>query len=186
MIKGLFFDLDGTLVDTHTANYEAYKLAIAEYGVEITFEQYAQTIGHQARHFLPILAPGLSDDEYVKITERKAELYRDVMRLTNLNIRLVRFMQLASEHHVVALVTTAKAKNTRTVLKHHGLIDAFDFMITADDVTHSKPDPECYLLALERAGLSPSEVLVFEDSEPGITAASAAHITSIIQIKDYA
>lgn len=185
MIRGFFFDLDGTLVDTHQANYEAYKKALFAIGVSITFKDFKKTIGRQARDFLPELAPSISEDEKHEVARLKAAYYKELMHLSRCNEQLVTFIDAMTAHHTIALVTTAKKQNALAVLSHHKLIDKFDIIITAEDVNHSKPDPEAYLLALKLSGLESHEALAFEDSQPGIDAASAANI-ALVHIKDFA
>ena len=69
------------------------------------------------------------------------------------------------------LVTTASGENVRAILRHFDLEHAFDFVITGDDVTRHKPDPEAYRLALARLQLEPDECLAFEDSDVGAASA---------------
>lgn len=184
MIKAFFFDLDGTLVDTHQANFEAYRHALADVGVTITHDDFKKSIGHQAQLFLRWFAPGLADEEYHAIADRKAKYYKDLMHLSVLNAQLVKFIEAVRPEHKIVLVTTAKRRNANAVLDHHKLTDTFDLIITAEDVTKSKPSPECYNLALSKTGLEASEVIAFEDSQPGIEAAETAGIP-VVYIKDF-
>ncbi len=184
MIRGFFFDLDGTLVDTHMANYEAYRRALEDYGVSISFEEFKKSIGHQAKTFLPWFAPGLADDDYEDMAQKKKEYYKEAVQQSVLNVSLVDFMKKIQPNNTIVLVTTAKKDNAMTVLKHHGLSEVFDFVITAEDVDKSKPHPECYEKALKKAKLKPEEVIAFEDSEPGIKAAESAGIAALL-IKDF-
>jgi len=184
MIKGFFFDLDGTLVDTHEANFQAYRRALNDFAVELTFASFKETIGQHAKEFLPRLAPGLNDEDYKIIADKKAEYYKDLMHLSKLNTALLGFIEYVKSDHVVALVTTARRQNAQAALDHHGLTHHFEYLITAEDVTKSKPSPEGYKLALERSGLQPSEVIAFEDSESGRQAAEAAGI-AVIMVKDF-
>lgn len=180
MIRGFFFDLDGTLVDTHRANFEAYRRAIQEVsGAEITFEDFKRSIGHVAKTFLPWFAPGLKPEAYEKISQLKAAYYKDLMHLTELNSKLVGFMDTVRDAQLV-LVTTAKRQNAEAVLAHHELSGYFDIIITGEDVQHSKPDPEAYLLALQKTGLQLTEVIAFEDSDSGRQAAEAAGIPVVM------
>lgn len=184
MIKGFFFDLDGTLVDTHRANYEAYRRALEDYRVVLTFDEFKKSIGHQANIFLPWFAPDLSPEDYEQVSVKKRQYYKESARLSVLNTQLIKFIKDVKPNHTISLVTTAKRENAETVLNFHELSDLFDFIVTADDVRVSKPSPECYITALARAGLEAGEVVAFEDSEPGIEAARAAGI-AVIPIRDY-
>lgn len=184
MIKGFFFDLDGTLVDTHQANFEAYRRALDDIGVTLTKDAFKKSIGHQAQVFLRWFAPGLSDDEYGAIAQRKADYYKEILHLSSTNARLVSMMKFLKQEHKIVLVTTAKRGNAHAVLEHHNLTPIFDYIITAEDVSVSKPSPEGYKLALAKVGLLPEEVIAFEDSQPGIEAAEAAGI-AVVHVKEF-
>jgi beta-phosphoglucomutase len=185
VIKGFFFDLDGTLVETHAANYHAYKQALADFGIELAFEDFKATIGQQAHDFLPKLAPNLSTDEIKQVSDHKAKYYKKLMHVSTANEGLITFMRQMRKNHKIVLVTTARRRNLEAVLEHHSLTEDFDYIIAAEDVKHSKPDPEAYLLALEKTGLTAEEVITFEDSETGAKAAKAAGI-AVVPINDFA
>jgi beta-phosphoglucomutase len=176
MIKGFFFDMDGTLVDTHEANYVAYKKALADFNI---------AIGQQANDFLPQLAPTLNRDDYDSLAAKKAEYYKESLELSKANAELVRFLHMISQDHVTVLVTTARPANAQAVLDRHNLKDYFDHVITNDDVRNSKPAPDCYEVALKKSGLSPNEVIVFEDSATGVSSAQSAGINSIVLVKSF-
>lgn len=185
MIRGFFFDLDGTLVDTHRANYEAYKLALADYNVAIDFEVFKTTIGMQANNFLPIIAPSLSEDSYGDIAVKKTQYYKNLVHLSTLNTTLFEFIKSVNEHYKTALVTTARKANAEAILQHHDLDKYFDITVTVEDVAVSKPHPDAYLLALQKLNLQASEVITFEDSKVGIDAAKSAGI-AVIEIQEFA
>lgn len=180
-IKGFFFDLDGTLVDTHEANFRAYRQAIIEVvNIEPSSElRILIKKGESFSNFLPVILPGISEAEIKKISEVKKRHYPNQLHASRLNEYLSTFLGQMSEHYTTALVTTAREANARAVLKVHGLEKYFDFMIFGEDVLAAKPDPEAYLLALEKSGLSADEVLAFEDSQKGIDAAQGAGIKTI-------
>ena len=184
MIKGFFFDLDGTLVDTHRANFEAYRRALADIGVLVTWEMFEKSIGHQAKVFLRWFAPDLSDEEYSHIGEQKSEYYKKLIHLSKLNSRLIHFVDAMRPNHSIVLVTSAKHKNALEVLKYHNIVEVFDHIITAEDVENPKPSPEGYRMGLLKTKLSASEVIAFEDSDTGIRAAESAGI-AVVQIKDF-
>lgn len=184
MIKAFFFDLDGTLVDTHRANFEAYRRALEEFGVTLTFDDFKKSIGHQAKTFLPWFAPELSSEDLEKVADKKKQYYKEAVNLSRLNQQLVDLLTYLKPNHTIVLVTTAKRENAETILRHHNLMGSFDHVITFEDVTESKPSPEAYKVALERTGILPAEAIAFEDSQSGISAASAAGI-AVVEIKDF-
>jgi beta-phosphoglucomutase len=186
IVKGFFFDLDGTLVDTHEANFRAYRQAVIDViGTELGSELKARIkAGESSANFLPALILGLSETNMRKINEIKERHYPDQLHVSRLNEYLSVFLGQMSQHHTIALVTTAKSANARAVLRAHDLEEYFDFMVFGEDVAAMKPSPDAYLLALEKSGLAADEVLAFEDSQKGLDAARAAGIKTI-HIRDF-
>ena len=179
-IKGFFFDLDGTLIDTEEANYQAYKQAINNVcGIKITKLQYRQTHGMVYSKFLPILIPNISLEEIEKISMKKKEIYRAQVHLTKPNIFLIEFLKRMADDYITVLVTTAKKDNAKIVLEKHKITELFDYMVFGDDVNNMKPNPEAYNIALKLCSLNEDEVIAFEDSSVGISAAHSAGISTI-------
>lgn len=179
-IKGFFFDLDGTLVNTYDADYFAYRDAIKDVvGVDIDKESFAKTHGQEAKQKLELLAPGLSDEGVEQVRRAKKAHYPKYLQHTIPNGTLINFLRDMAKHHKTAIVTTAKSHNAEAVLEAHGITDLFDIKVYGDDVKHAKPHPESYTIALERSGLEAGEVIAFEDSQSGIEAAQAAGIATI-------
>ena len=187
IIKGFFFDLDGTLVDTHRANSLSYKAAIKEvYSVSPAEEELQARIktGESSDVFLRALLPNINDTDVNAINSAKKKHYPLHLKSTVLNEFLSVFLAQMSIHYVTVLVTTAKRENALAVIKEHNLEDYFTHCIFGEDVTNMKPHPEAYFLALEKTGLKSNEVVAFEDSKKGIAAATGASI-SVIKIKDF-
>ena len=180
-IKGFFFDLDGTLVNTHEANFRAYKQAVNEItGAELDDDLMDRIkLGESSNEFLPSLLPDSTKEHVDAINARKKEVYPSHLHASELNTYLSTFLQQMSEEYITALVTTAKKDNAEAVLAEHGITDYFSFKVFGHDVSAMKPDPEAYLLALEKSGLNADEVIAFEDSQKGIDAATAAGIKTI-------
>jgi beta-phosphoglucomutase len=176
-IKGLFFDLDGTLVDTLEADFCAYRQALQEVGRKFDQAMYDSIIGLRVEMFLRKLYPDISDEEIQDVREIKARVYPDFLHLIKPNHQLIEFFKTLRPDHVTVLITTARKVNAEAVLKASRLENLFDHTITGDMVTHAKPNPEIYLKALALTGLRPKDVLVFEDSAPGILAATEAGLT---------
>jgi HAD superfamily hydrolase (TIGR01509 family) len=178
-VSALLFDLDGTLVDTRSANYAAYAAALAEVGTQIDEAAFhALADGRSWRWFLPrILGPAAG--QAPAVAARKAELYPDLVDLARPNPQMIELARAARGHLPTAVVTTASAANAGVVLQRHGLADLFDLVVSGDDVQRHKPDPEAYALAVRRLGLAPGRCLAFEDSDAGAASATAAGVAVI-------
>lgn len=183
LIKALFFDLDGTLVNTYEADYRAYSDAIKEVtGIDIEREAFMQTHGQEMRKKIAVLTPTVKENEIKRIGESKKKHYAKYTHLTIPNIALISFLSMIADEQKAVLVTTAKRQNALLVLKAHDIFRHFDEMVFGDEVESSKPSPEPYLLALKKMNLLPYEVIAFEDSEVGIASAKAAGI-SVIKVR---
>jgi HAD superfamily hydrolase (TIGR01509 family) len=171
--RALLVDLDGTLVDTRTANFSAYAAALAEAGVAVdraSWDRVAE--GRNWRQFLPGLLAGTGVDP-ASVAARKASLYPRYLSETRLNERLAALVRTVRTRCATGLVSTASAASARAVLRHHDIESLFDIVITGSDVVRHKPAPDAYLLASTRLRVSPAECLVFEDSDIGVAAAAA-------------
>ena len=76
----------------------------------------------------------------------------------------------------LAIVTGAGPDGVQSTLRQHSLGDFFETVVSGDDVANSKPAPDCYLLAVRRLGLLPSECVAIEDTEHGVNSAAAAGV----------
>ena len=167
-------DLDNTLVFTMKANYAAYKRALNEHGYDFTLEQYARDCdGKSYRSFLPGLVGG-SAELAEAVHDRKIELYPECMTLAELNAPLTDILRALKGEYYIALVTTATRRNVERILEHFALTELFDAVVTNEDVLHSKPDPFCYNMVIERFGVERRNCIIFEDSPTGIAAALAS------------
>ena len=102
---------------------------------------------------------------------RKKALYRKYLTLAKPNTGLLTLLGMCRGECSLALVTTASRENTQDILHAFGLENFFDLVLAHEDITHSKPDPEGYIKAMQYFGASPEECIIFEDSETGLEAA---------------
>jgi beta-phosphoglucomutase len=172
-ILAYLVDLDGTLADTGDVNYLAYAAALQEVGVFFDREQFdKEALGRNWRQFLPaILSRHGNGAEPATVAGRKGELYKDFADKINFNKALVLLLTNRAADIKVALVTSASSKNVETVfLRRPEVKQLFDVIVTGDDVSRHKPDPEGYLIAARLLGVAAENCIVFEDSDIGIEA----------------
>lgn len=180
--KLAIFDLDGTLFDTKNVNFNAYSKALEKCGFQETIDyQYYCTFcnGNNYKTFLPEIVKGISDEEMKAVHNEKKIQYKYFIGLARKNEHLFSIIELMRDEYLTALVTTASKANTTDILSEFDVANRFDFIITQEDVTHTKPNPECFELALKSAGADKENAIIFEDSETGLKAAEASGISYV-------
>jgi HAD superfamily hydrolase (TIGR01509 family) len=174
----LIFDFDGTLVDSSPLHARAYAEAFAPHGVEV---DYARIAGLTTDAAVDLLAA----DAGIALDAAERERLIDVKRARGLELiqrelgpieGAPDFVRAAAGRFRLALCTSASRRGVTAGLVRVGMTGCFDPLVTAEDVTRGKPDPEIFLQALERTGAGADEALVFEDADSGIAAARTAGI----------
>ena len=174
MAKLIIVDLDGTLFDTKDVNYHAYRDALAFYGYDIDYDYYCKFCN--GRHYLEFLPQITTTDETIltAIHKKKKKAYRKYLDKAILNRGLVDIIRLMKAEYKTAVVTTASKENCGDILKKFKLEKLFDLVLTHDDISESKPDPEGFLKAMRYCDATPEETIIFEDSEVGLLAAESS------------
>ena len=179
-MKLMMIDLDGTLFDTKEINYRAYKDAIEPYGFSIDYEYYCEFCN--GKHYTDFLPQITTDDEKIlfEMHKRKKEAYSKYISFGKVNQMLVDLIKNRGDGCKAALVTTASKENAYDILRAFNLVEIFDLILTHEDVTKSKPDPEGFLKAMGMFEVNPGECVIFEDSSVGIEAAEKTGATVFV------
>ena len=183
MYDALFFDLDGTLIDTESLAITAGLAAFAGAGVPVTEGFLHSLIGTDEPTAATRIRLHRPDADLVEVNSRWSAGFK---ALVDLGLTLkpgVRDLLDQLSHLPRALVTSSGRISAHHKLGLVGLGSDFAAVVTLEDVTRAKPAPDPYLLAAERLGVAPARCLVFEDSEPGAEAAHRAGCT-VVQIPD--
>ena len=178
--KLLLFDLDGTLFNTNDVNYNAYNEALSEKNYSLDYDYYCKECN--GRHYKVFLPAILNNDEYLieYVHNRKKELYSKHLDKAIANIHLFNIAKSLKNEYYLAVVTTASKKNACEILKHFGYLDLFDLVLTNDDISKPKPDPEGFLKAMNYFNVDAKNTIIFEDSETGVKAANKTGATVFI------
>lgn len=173
------FDLDGTLFDTRDVNYAAYKEALLPYGISLD-EKYFKTQcnGRHYTEFIPVI---MGTTEYLENVHRaKKEAYAKNLNKAKMNQHLFEIIRHLKKDYYCAVVTTASRKNAMEILLHFQVENLFDLVITQEDITLPKPNPQGFLLAMKQFEIPSENTMIFEDSDVGVTAARATEATVFV------
>jgi HAD superfamily hydrolase (TIGR01509 family) len=173
-LAAVFFDMDGVVIDTHTAVTRFWQDLARAHGRELTPEDFAEhvygcTAAHTLERLFPYFDPRRCAEVIAGLRADEAEqIYRPIAGV------LALLDSLHSHDVPTALVTSGETHKVREVSRQLGLDGAFSACVTADDIRIGKPDPECYLRAASRVSQEPAVCLVFEDAVSGVEAARRA------------
>jgi HAD superfamily hydrolase (TIGR01509 family) len=182
MIKAIFWDNDGVLVDTERLYFLATQQVLATVGIPLTKEQYIELFLVQGKGAWHLAAEkGVSPRAIEQLRNERNTLYSTLLCQEPLILDGVQgVLDALHEAYVMGIVTSSQQDHFALIHQTTGLLTYVHFVLTASDYTHSKPHPEPYLLAVERSGFREEECLVIEDSERGLTAATEAGLRCIV------
>ncbi|MFE9609909.1 HAD family hydrolase [Streptomyces sp. NPDC006012] len=176
MYTAALFDLDGTLIDTEPRSYEAWSRLFRNHGVpcdEATLKGFAGRPGREALRDQLDRFPGHTVDELFAEAIAYTAL-PDMPPVRAVPGALELLARLRAQGVPLGLVTSGTRDYARHELGVFGALDFFDVLITADDVTRGKPDPQGCLRCCTALGVDASAVVVFEDAPAGVAAAKRA------------
>ena len=178
MIEAILFDNDGVLVESEPVFIEACIETAATVGRTVTAEDYVRLtmIGGRSIYSELDLAPEAID----ALREKRNARYGELLSQRDLVMPRVRETVVAlAEKLRLGVVTSSQKPFFDQLHRHSGLLDHFEFVLTRENFVASKPDPEPYLLGLERLGLPGDSVLAVEDSPRGVISATDAEMRCV-------
>jgi beta-phosphoglucomutase len=176
MIRGIVFDMDGVIIDSHPIHRRAWKTFLQTAGREVSDHELDFILDGRKReeilcYFLGELTPAQIAEHGAHKDEMLRLLAEDMQPLPGVVDFLDSLCQLGIR---TGLATSAGTRRVHGTLKDLGLSHYFDAIVTGDEVTNGKPDPAIYLLVAERLNEAPENLLAVEDAVSGIKAARAA------------
>lgn len=195
MIQSILFDFNGVIIDDEPLWMRAYTDALGEQNIPLTETQYYEMLGMDDRTFVTTAfeqaARPLDEATMRAVIESASQKHRAMIGDSPpLFPGVETFVKAAARHFTLGVVSMASRREIDYVIERARLGGLFQIIVSAEDVSACKPDPECYnrafLLAdyarrhaAPRVSMSPEECLVIEDSPPGIQSARRAGLRTL-------
>jgi len=193
MIQAVLFDFNGVVIDDEPLHLKAYQGVLASEGVTLSDEDYYTMLGMDDRTFVRTAferaGVELDEERMLSVIEREAAAHRELLgEELPLFAGVVTFIKALSHAHPLGVVSMSSRSQLDYALQRAGLAGHFAVIVSAEDVSACKPDPECYRRGLERLNetrgqsvlpFRADECLVVEDAPPGVRAARAAGMRTL-------
>lgn len=187
--SGYIFDLDGTLVDSMPVHHRAWLHALRNNGAPAHAFLWDEFVAHGGMAAPDIVSAlntkyGLNMEPETVAAEKRARydylLEHEALPIIKETVELVK--QLKERGIPYAIGTGSVRHGALNTLRSAGIEELFSIMVTPDDVPpgRGKPNPDIFLLAAEKMGVAPTDCVVFEDAQPGLEAAAAAGMASVV------
>ncbi|MCU1242307.1 MAG: beta-phosphoglucomutase [Candidatus Acidoferrum typicum] len=181
MFRGVVFDFDGVIVDSHPVHKRAWKKFLESIGKTVSESQLQFVLDGRKRedilrHFLGELDP----EQVVEYGLRKEELFRDEAADVQTVEGFSDFLEDLQDAKVALGIASSASRSRLTfLLDRLELRRHFPVVVTADEVDQGKPNPAVFLKAARKLGICPSELLAFEDAVSGVKAARSSGMMCI-------
>ena len=178
--RAYLFDCDGTVADSMHLHYIAWKKALAEWNCPYPEEIFYSWGGKPVRQIIADLNEMHGLHMPVdSLAARKEAYYLEQLPRLQAIPSVLEHIHAQYGRIPFAIVSGSRRDSVVGSLNALHLLDKFETLVCAEDYKHGKPAPDCFLLAAERLGVAPADCLVFEDTELGIEAATAAGMASV-------
>jgi beta-phosphoglucomutase family hydrolase len=174
------FDCDGTIADSMPLHYVAWKQALGKWNCEFDERTFYAWGGMPTAEIIATLNRRHGLEMVVEtVCTEKENLYYEMLPQLKAIAEVVEHIEAQHKRIPFAVVSGGTLETVVASLTAVNLLDKFDVFVCAGDYKKGKPDPEPFLLAAEKLGVNPKDCLVFEDTEMGIQAATAAGMASV-------
>ena len=190
-LEGVFWDLDGTIANTELeAHLPAFNYAFNDLGINWNWDtnRYIQLLRinggkNRIAHYSRTNNDNFSNDLIFKIHEKKQFYYLEIIKKNSVNLKtgVLRLINELQRKKIRQFIVTSSSRNQVDLLIQYLFKDfnPFEFIISSEDVELKKPNPLPYLKAVELSGIKKNNIVVFEDSNPGLKSSLAANLPTI-------
>ena len=178
--RGAAFDMDGLMFETESVYRKAAEELLGRRGYPYTEELYQDVMGRPPRYcFERFIETYHLSETWEELSAESEEIFLEVLKEGyEMMPGLKELLAALEEEGIPKCVATSSSRRIASaVLAKDGLWDRFQFILTSDDITRGKPDPQIYQLAASRFGIDPGDLVVLEDSAVGVRAAKRANAT---------
>ncbi|WP_328340742.1 HAD family hydrolase [Micromonospora sp. NBC_00421] len=178
--RAYLFDCDGTIVDSMPVHHLAWRAALDEWGCDLPEDLFYAWGGRPVADIVVDLNArhGLAMPVDV-VARRREDAYQSFLPQLTAVPGVLAHIEQAHRQVPFAVVSGSTRESVTASLTALGLLDRFDVLVCAEDYARAKPDPECYLMAARLLDVPPEHCLVFEDTDLGVAAATAAGMASV-------
>lgn len=181
--RAVLWDLDGTLVDSGDYHWRAWRDTMAAEGRPLTYQAFLDSFGQKNDSILAAwLGSSAGAHTIQRVGDGKEALYRELAQregLAPLPGAVEWVTRLHGEGWLQAIASSAPRANVEVMLDAVGMAPYLDAIVSAEDVSAGKPDPQVFLAAAAKLGVPPDRCIVVEDAAAGIEAARRAGMRSI-------
>ncbi|EUJ09455.1 haloacid dehalogenase superfamily protein, subfamily IA, variant 3 with third motif having DD or ED [Methylophilaceae bacterium 11] len=182
MIKAAIFDMDGLLIDSERIIMQACIQAAAQVGITYTQAEYVELIGRAGPDSTRIMVEQLNGVENFNLVMQGLDaLLAQRNHMFPLKTGAQALLEYYQANQIICSVASSSPMHHITHrLNHVGVLNHFSHLTSGQEVERGKPNPDIYLLAVNKLGLSPQACIAFEDSEMGARAAIAAGLKVVV------
>jgi len=198
MLRAVIFDFDGVITDSEILHFRAFNAVLAPHGFELAKnEYYKDYLGMSDKDcFKALIGEGrlrIQEAQISALIQKKTKIFEQLARTEGQIIEGVReFLDLLAGAQIpIAICSGALRPEIELILEEAGLRGRFDVIVSAEDVHRGKPDPEGFVLALQKINeiwpdaIAPESCIVIEDSHWGLKAARAAGMRTVAVTNTY-
>ena len=182
MIKGVFFDLDGTLIKSMHFHFQGWKKVLSKVNVNINKSDFYEKEGTKLQELLKFFFnknnKNYDEDEIINLIKKKNKFFIENNKVIFYSGVLSLIKYLKKKNFYISIVTAGSRTRVINSLPKD-FLKSFDTIISGDDCKRGKPYPDPYMLSLKQSKLNKSECLIFENAPLGVKAGNAAGIKTV-------